>query len=304
MISMPKWQAPFAAALALFMVPLVGAAHAPHSQANLPHQPEPPLPAVHIDRQAGIKFEIPFANPRTLSGSALQDLLRRQAGGQIPEGVVYTSAVYAEGQVPYVLIWTRKAEGAASRDLVDLLTAGASDRAEATAGLTPFSFTKDLLRGEGSLADQGGLKVKILLQLVKDRYTYVGFYYREPSQLAAFEHIKRTLKVGRLSRLSYESLPPSSTNELTLSDRLTALSCAFLGGGLAAGGIALVLRARRRQRQPWDHHLVPSRIPEVGTRMGSTADGHSPVVDFTPAELAPESGVAPLVADGPTAARP
>lgn len=209
------------------------------------------LAKFHIDRQAGIKFEVPFKTARILNQDQVEALLKRQLGERLPADVRYTSAVFGEGNVPYILIWTRPARGSLSRDLVDMLSAGATDRADATAGLSNFLFNKQLLRGEGAVEDSGDLKVKVLLQLVRDRYTYLGYYYANPEQLADFEQVKKTLKVGRISRLSYQTLPQSASTGLGWLSWLVVVATAFSAGALAGGcGYYLYRQWSVQKRQP------------------------------------------------------
>jgi len=188
----------------------------------------------HVDRKAGIRFDIPFHNARVLRGEQIEAAVRRQLGDRYPEDIHYTSGVYSEGSIPYVIVWTKKADGGVSRQLVDLLSGSSATRAQAALGFRAFAFNREALRGEGILPEQGGLKVRVLLQLVKDRYTYVGYYYKTAAQLREFDVIKKSLHVGRLSKLDYRSLPVHSTGG-ALSWIAGLLAAAALGGLVTFG---------------------------------------------------------------------
>lgn len=164
-------------------------------------------PKIHRDSQAGVKFQIPFANARVYGSEQMADMMTAARTAPPPSGVTYTSGVYAKQGAPFVVVWTQRNDKPISRELAEHFASGGANAQLAKIGLQDFVFDRVRLRGEGRLPDTGGLKVKIILMLLKDHIAYVGFHYRKIEDLVFFEKIRNTLAASKRQALRFESLP-------------------------------------------------------------------------------------------------
>lgn len=246
-----------------------------HPQSVKPIVPGPAMmpikSRVHIDRQAGVKFLVPRTLTRSVSGGQIESILGHspplpEANG---EKTRFTSGVLGTGDAPMVVVWTTPEP--MTKDLADRVARGETEFVQ---GLTHFQFLKDRLRGEGGLGFSRGLRAEVLIQLVKGRATYVGLYYRTPEQLKELELVKRSVRVGRLSQIKYETLPAGDGK----NGLATLLGGFALLGAVVAGAILLYRWMGRRQ--------------SLGIEVTDQLKAREPAVDLTP--QAPMPGRPPI----------
>ena len=246
----------------------------------------------HIDRSAGIKFLVPFKNARVLRGPQAPQT-KGQAGqadaASAPSQTLVSTAIYAPQNNPWLLITVHGAAHRITRQLADQLAHPTQGAKAAQAwlgaeghGLNNFSFDKQQLRGIGDLPEERGLKSKILIQLVRDRVTVLRYNYRTTKDLDGWQTVLGSLKVGRLSKLSYQTLPEDAP--------VPALR--WIAGALGLAALALLMTgstwwayksmARGPQTLP-----APVSSPAVGGGLNAApATGDEPyipiIVNVTP----------------------
>ena len=231
----------------------------------------------HIDRSAGIKFLVPFKNARVLRGpQAPQIQAQPQGQGQgqagaasAPTPTLVSTAIYAPQNNPWLLVTVHGAAHRITRQLADQLASPTQGAKTAQAwlgaeghGLNNFSFDKQQLRGTGDLPEERGLKSKIFIQLVKDRVTVLRYNYRTAKDLEGWQTVLSSLKVGRLSKLSYQTLP----------DEAPAPALRWIAGALGLAALALLITG-----STWWAYKSMARGPET-----LPAPGYSPTVGGAP----------------------
>lgn len=213
--------------------------------------------AVHKDSLAGVKFEIPFAAPRIYNAEQMADMMQRAHRGEPPAGVAYTSGIYSQKGVPFIVVWTQQNDRPVSRELADHFATGGANAQLASIGLRDFVFQRKGLRGEGQLPERGGLKVKIVLMMLKDHIAYVGFHYKKPEDLALFDKMRATLAPSKRQALHYASLPREKRQ--TRSGHFWELVLLSAAGGLI-GFLSVIF-----------YRVMGGRFPGDGTKLAEPA---------------------------------
>lgn len=224
---------------------------------------------VHKDSLAGVKFQIPFPSPRIYGAEQMAEMMERAQKSAPPAGVAYTSGVYSKQGVPFIVVWTQQNERPVSRELADHFASGGADAQLASIGLSDFVFSRDRLRGEGRLPDRGGLKVKIVLTMLKDHIAYVGFHYKKAEDLALFDKMRATLAPSKRQVLRYASLPREKRKSPT--SHAWELGLFSAAGGLV-GFLAVVFYRVMGGRFPGDG----TKLADPGCAPGPQSLGASP----------------------------
>jgi hypothetical protein len=227
----------------------------------------------HIDRSAGIKFLVPFKNARVLRGAQTPQVQAQPQGQEgaasAPTQTLVSTAIYAPQNNPWLLITVHGAAHRITRQLADQLADPTQGTKAAQAwlgtegyGLNNFIFDKQQLRGTGDLPEERGMKSKILMQLVRDRVTVLRYNYRTAKDLDGWQTVLGSLKVGRLSKLSYQTLP----------DEAPVPALRWIAGALGLAALALLITG-----STWWAYKSMTRGPET-----LPAAGYSPAVGGVP----------------------
>lgn len=212
--------------------------------------------ATHKDKDAGLSYEIPFKKPEILSGADVEAQIRKSLGDKYPDDLQYTSGVYEGGALPSLIHWVKKSDGPITKELADAMGGSGGDMMMAALGISHFQWKKTELRGEGRMPEMAGLKIRVLIQLVKNQYSYVGFYYKKDSDLALFDKVKKSLKVLPHMKLRYAKLPRGDTGP---KSRMLGILVGAIVGAVIGAAAYLVYR-RMKGNHP-------------GGSRGSNADG-------------------------------
>jgi len=137
-------------------------------------------------------------------------------------------------------VWIKSAEGQLNRAAIKTFAEGDADFIFKMLGIQSFKFDKKKLRGEGNLPLIGGVKTKLLMQLVEDQYSYVGFFYRNDADLKLWKKITASLKVLPAMKLDPKKLPAGGGGGIMRG----ALIGALVGG--AAAGVWYVMRKKKK----------------------------------------------------------
>ncbi|MEN9834188.1 MAG: hypothetical protein RL011_381 [Pseudomonadota bacterium] len=138
------------------------------------------------DRLAGVRFPLPFKVGRQKTTQQAQNLILSEAGVKLPANAKVTAALYAERDVPFLVVWKIDAKLAAT--LGDL-AAMAAQVAELR-GLSDWQFNQHRLRGTAQLTfPSTGLGASMLVQLVENGAVVVGYYYRDLADAALFQSV-------------------------------------------------------------------------------------------------------------------
>jgi hypothetical protein len=200
----------------------------------------------HHDDTAGLGFDVPFPVGQTKVGAQVDALVREDGTHTVPEGSTMTSAVYAAGGVPFVVVWTRAypAGGAPTRaDFAELASFSAKSPAAAGErfGLKSFSFDEGRLRGVGEFAPKAvpdGLSSRVMMVATKEAFVFVALFDRDEVAISrSMARLAQSTLVDEDRRLVLDALPRGF--------RLSTV-WALLGAVLvAAGGVGLWMRKRR-----------------------------------------------------------
>ncbi len=223
------------------------------------------------DRVAGVGMDVTLPHGEVLHGEKLEARLANLPSLWLPPGTTPTSAVFVPGsKTPYLVVSKRQVEGGINRDLVDLLTVS-PERSPVASGLGRFLFYPEHLQGVADSSATARPRAKVVMQLVKDRATYVTFFYQKPEELAAFARLHQSLYAGKKSKLYLSALPrQSNAASLGLGGILMILA--------AGSGIALAtFLFYRRERSVRVATPVPSDGPIVALEPGVEMRRH-PVV--------------------------
>lgn len=175
----------------------------------------------HADQEAGVRLPLPFDDAEKKTGEQVTNLILEQPRARIPEGIKYTSGLYAKAGVPFVLIWTRQEAGQPSRAAID---AQALDRDQ----------LDRIIEGRADVA-AGDLRSRVLVRLVRGQSVFLGLYYTDPKDGALLDQIRATLEVVPERALTYDELP---------SDGPSPILVTVVAGLAFAGGVVLWLRRR------------------------------------------------------------
>jgi hypothetical protein len=211
----------------------------------------------HADPESGVRVRIPWDDALVKNARQVEGLILHRNEVDIPPGQRYTSAVYAPGGEPFVVLWTRQDESPPTRrDLIDLA------EADTGFGLTSLQVDPEALRGQGRIeaAATGALQGRVLFQIAKGSTVFLGYYWSKDEDAAYFDELVASFELTPDRRLDWEELPsgrPSLTHLLVAS-----------AGVLALGLSVTFLAALRRKPRP-----LPPREPPAADAEASPADG-------------------------------
>jgi hypothetical protein len=168
----------------------------------------------HDDAEAGVRFRVPFAAGRIRTGAQVEDLIidpeHERDGAEradaIPAGIHYTSGVYSEDGVPFVLVWTRADAVAPTKRDLEALTRLSPEAAAAQFGLERFRFDLRTLVGVGLQRPAGGVRARLLVVPMQGHTTFVGLYYRKADDARLLEVIRKSLTAAPERRLVWDEL--------------------------------------------------------------------------------------------------
>lgn len=224
---------------------------------------------IHRDSLAGVKFQIPFASAKVYNAEKMTEMLTSARATPPPPGVTYTSGIYAKQGTPFIVVWTQHNDRAITREFAEHFATGGANAQLTKIGLQDFSFDRERLRGEGRLPDSGGLKIKILLLLLQDHITYIGFHYKKSDDLALFNKLKGTLTASKRQVLRFESLPHEKMGAGTWQKVELFLLCAASG---LIGFFSVIF-----------YRQMGGRLPGDASRISGTNQGSEP--NCTPGRL-------------------
>lgn len=213
----------------------------------------------HADPESGARVRIPWDDALVKNARQVEGLILHRNEVDIPPGQRYTSAVYAPGGEPFVVLWTRQDETPPTRrDLSDLA------EAETGFGLTGLQVDPEALRGEGRVeaTATGALQGRVLFQIAKGSTVFLGYYWSKDEDAAYFDELAASFELTPDRRLDWEELP-SGRPSLT---QLLVASAGVLGLGLSVTFLA----ALRRKPRP-----LPPREPPAAGAEASPAEGLS-----------------------------
>lgn len=199
------------------------------------------LARTHTDKAAGLSFTDPWKKAQLQSKDELA--LANANPAASAGGVTYTSG-FGPGPVPpFVRVWIKSAEGQLSRAAIKTFAEGDADFIFKMLGIQNFKFDKKTIRGQGNLPVIGGVKTKLLMQLVKNQYSYVGFFYLNDADLKLWSKITGSLKVLPAMKLDVKKLPAGGGGGILQGALIGALIGGIVGG--AAAGVWYVMRKKK-----------------------------------------------------------
>ena len=194
---------------------------------------------VFSDTAAGLRFTVPFAEARFKSTGQIRQLLLQRPGVVLPLAAQFTSGIYSNtvSGLPYLLVWKVKQPSGISPAILSSLVAtgtlGGTTTQKGQPLMSGWSFNQDLLRGTGSTSLDGGLKARVMVQVLKSSVVYVGLFYQEEADAKLFDTVVASVTLlGRKPWLA--AAPPADS---------LAIGLAAIGFMAAAAGV-LYLRLR------------------------------------------------------------
>ena len=207
--------------------------------------------AWHEDRDAGVRFPLPFAGAHGRTGAQVLGLLASTGEVRVPDGVRFTSGAVAREGTPFVLVWVRR-EPAPTIEQLEWLAMATPEEFRERYGLSDWTYDAMNHRGSGAVARLGasrdGLKAQVLVQFVQGGSIHVGYYYRDDGDAARFGRLKAGFEVTSAGPIRLGGLHSSWSPHAFLAGRSMgawALGASTVGALVVLG---LLLRVRRQQR--------------------------------------------------------
>lgn len=196
----------------------------------------------HYDQIAGLRVRLPWASATIKNAQQVQGLIRQRQGDVTAAGRRFTSAVYAPSGTPFFVIWTRPdTQAPTQRQMLDL------DAAEARTGLSNLEFDPASMKGSGQLLDAVGigLQARVLFQLAKGETVFLGYFYRRPEDLQAFEVLRESFELNSERRIYWQDL--AAAYPAWLNWMIAWVACI----GVTSIGLYLLTRRRRSRKAPY-----------------------------------------------------
>ena len=196
------------------------------------------------DEKAGISYPLVTNGMRAKPMAELEKL--NSAAAAKAARITYTSG-YSLGKknTPYILVWTMPIEGQLTRSSIHTLQDG--EQIFRLLGIKKWRFDAKRLRGRGVGQRTGAVRSELMMQVLKHRYTYVGFFYDLDEQLRHWRRLKAGVQPLANHQVNYDKLPSNIA-----TSTLSAAGKGALIGGLLGGMafLAWFLSNRHRRRSP------------------------------------------------------
>jgi len=198
--------------------------------------------SVFKDTAAGLSFTVPFAEARFKSPGQIRQLLLQRPGVVLPQAAQFTSGIYSNtvSGLPYLLAWKVKQPSGVSQATLSSLAAtgtlGAHTTSQGQPLINGWSFSQDLLRGTGSASFEGGLKARLMVQVLKSSVVYLGFFYQDETDAKLFDSVLDSVTL--LGRKPHIAAAPTNVDSLLFGLAVFAFIAA------SSGVIYLRLRSR------------------------------------------------------------
>jgi hypothetical protein len=206
-----------------------------------------------------VRVRIPWDDALVKNARQVEGLILHRNEVDIPLGQRYTSAVYAPGGEPFIVVWTRRDESPPTRrDLVELA------EADTGFGLTGLQVDPEALRGQGRVeaAATGTLQGRVLFQIARGATVFLGYYWSKEEDAAYFDELAASFELTPDRRLTWDELP---------SGRPSLSHLLMLSAGVLALGLSVVFVAalRRKPRPLPPPAAVAEAPPGEGVGQGS-----------------------------------
>jgi hypothetical protein len=181
----------------------------------------------HVDKRAGISYPLPNAEASAKSQKELAKLNSAQAARSAR--ISYTSGhSLTKQRMPYILVWTMPLESQLTRATIDSLKDG--ELVFRLLGIKDWRFDAKRLLGGGIGQRVGAIRSELVLQVLKNRYAYVGFFYELDEQLKDWKKIKAGIEPIATQKVDYKALPSSAGGSILAAAGKSALIGGLLGG--------------------------------------------------------------------------
>jgi hypothetical protein len=195
----------------------------------------------HVDKRAGISYPLPNAEASAKSQKELAKLNSAQAARSAR--ISYTSGhSLTKQRMPYILVWTMPLESQLTRATIDSLKDG--ELVFRLLGIKDWRFDAKRLLGGGIGQRVGAIRSELVLQVLKNRYAYVGFFYELDEQLKDWKKIKAGIEPIATQKVNYQALPSSAGGSILASAGKSALIGGLVGG---IGFLAWLLINRQKK---------------------------------------------------------
>ena len=179
------------------------------------------------DEKAGISYPLISSGMRPKSTQELSKL--NNAPAAKAARITYTSGyTISKKNTPYLLVWTMPIDSQLTKSAINSLQDG--EQVFRLLGIKDWRFDLKRLRGRGTGQRTGAVRSELLLQVLKNRYVYVGFFYELDEQLQEWRRIKAGIQPLANFGVSYDSLPANAASSALSSAGKGALIGALLGG--------------------------------------------------------------------------
>lgn len=182
----------------------------------------------YTDTKAGISYPVLSQDARSKSPKEISTLNNAQAAKAAR--ITYTSGFNINKEkIPYLLVWTVPLDSPLTRSVVDSLKDG--ELVFRLLGIKDWRFNSKILRGSGMGQRNGAIRSELVMQVLKNRYAYVGFFYERDEQLNDWKKIKAGIEPIASFKVDYNLLPQSMTTS-ALANVGKVLGFLLLIGGL------------------------------------------------------------------------
>lgn len=186
------------------------------------------------DPKAGISYPVLSDESRTKSPKEITTLNNAQAAKAAR--ITYTSGYYlSKEKIPYMLVWTVPLESTLTRSAIDSLKDG--ELVFRLLGIKDWRFNTKILRGSGMGQRNGAIRSELVMQVLRNRYAYVGFFYERDEQLNDWKKIKAGIEPLPSLKVDYKALPQSVASSALASIGKILIVLVLLAGCGFAGWI-------------------------------------------------------------------
>jgi hypothetical protein len=196
-----------------------------------------PAASLFTDAAAGVRFPVPFAAPRFKSSDQVRQLLLQQPGSRLPAGAQFTSGIYSDSAtgMPYLLVWKLNLpSGSGPSELAHLLKLGPLETKAGQRPLTVLDWDvrQDLLRATARAELDGGVKSRLLLQILPGSAVYLGFFYTDEQDAKGFDQVIEGFSLLHPEVLTASTSGQGNTKAVAMAATVAILvfTAVFVGG--------------------------------------------------------------------------